>query len=63
MFAKYTTNDYQEGNLFFGTKTQSEWTQYSHRKHILTISKQLTVLLMNTTISSDIQLGGQFVHR
>jgi predicted esterase len=64
-FAKYITNDYQEGNLFtfFGTKNpKKEWAYtvveniFDHIKSVNTISNE------NYNIFGH-SAGGQFVHR
>jgi predicted esterase len=64
-FAKYITNDYQEGNLFtfFGTKNpKSEWA-YTVIENIFDHIKSVNTI---TNESYDIfghSAGGQFVHR
>ena len=64
-FSKYTTNDYQEGNLFtfFGTKNpKSEWAYtvveniFDHIKSVNNISNQQYNIFGHSA-------GGQFVHR
>ena len=64
-FSKYTTNDYQEGNLytFFGSKNpKSEWS-YSVVENIFDFIKSVNNI---TNAQYDIfghSAGGQFVHR
>jgi pimeloyl-ACP methyl ester carboxylesterase len=64
-FSKYTTNDYQEGNLFsfFGTKNpKSEWTYtvieniFDHLKTVNSITNEQYDIFGHSA-------GGQFVHR
>jgi predicted esterase len=64
-FSKYTTNDYQEGNLFtfFGTKNpKSEWAYtvveniFDHIKSVNSITNEQYDIFGHSA-------GGQFVHR
>lgn len=64
-FSKYTTNDYQEGNLFtfFGTKNpKSEWAYtvveniFDHIKSVNSITNEYYDIFGHSA-------GGQFVHR
>jgi len=64
-FSKYTTNDYQEGNLFsfFGTKNpKSEWAYtvveniFDHLKTVNSITNEQYDIFGHSA-------GGQFVHR
>ena len=64
-FSKYTTNDYQEGNLFtfFGTKNQkTEWAYtvveniFDHIKSVNNITNEQYDIFGHSA-------GGQFVHR
>ncbi|MEM1338545.1 MAG: hypothetical protein AAGF96_12370 [Bacteroidota bacterium] len=64
-FSKYTTNDYQEGNLFtfFGTENpKSEWAYqvieniFDHIKSVNTITNERYDIFGHSA-------GGQFVHR
>ncbi|WP_185152545.1 hypothetical protein, partial [Fulvivirga aurantia] len=64
-FSKYTTNDYQEGNLFtfFGTKNPEEEWAYTVIENIFDHIKSVDGI---TNKSYDIfghSAGGQFVHR
>lgn len=64
-FAKYTTNDYQEGNLFtfFGTKNpKSEWA-YTVVENIFDHVKKLNNITNNSYDIFGHSAGGQFVHR
>lgn len=64
-FAKYTTNDYQEGNLFtfFGTKNPKEEWAYTVVENIFDHVKSVNTI---TNASYDLfghSAGGQFAHR
>ncbi|WP_319590425.1 hypothetical protein [uncultured Draconibacterium sp.] len=64
-FSKYTTNDYQEGNLytFFGTKNpKSEWA-YSVIENIFDHIKSVNNITNEQYDIFGHSAGGQFVHR
>ena len=64
-FSKYTTNDYQEGNLFtfFGTKNpKSEWA-YTVVENIFDHIKSVNDITNNHYDIFGHSAGGQFVHR
>ena len=64
-FAKYTTNDYQEGNLFtfFGTKNPKEEWAYVVIENIFDKIKADNNLSNETYDIFGHSAGGQFVHR
>lgn len=64
-FAKYTTNDYQEGNLFtfFGTKNPKEEWAYTVIENIFDRVKSVNDLTNDTYDIFGHSAGGQFVHR
>ncbi|WP_422104039.1 hypothetical protein [Winogradskyella sp.] len=64
-FSKYTTNDYQEGNLFtfFGTKNpESEWA-YTVVENIFDYIKSVNDITNSHYDIFGHSAGGQFVHR
>ncbi len=64
-FSKYTTNDYQEGNLFtfFGTKNpKSEWA-YTVVENIFDHIKSVNAITNSHYSIFGHSAGGQFVHR
>ncbi|OEK01280.1 hypothetical protein BFP97_07030 [Roseivirga sp. 4D4] len=64
-FARYTTNDYQEGNLFtfFGTKNPKEEWAYTVIENIFDHVKSVNDIANSTYDIFGHSAGGQFVHR
>jgi len=64
-YSKYTTNDYQEGNLFtfFGSKNPKEEWAYSVIENIFDYIKENNNITNETYDIFGHSAGGQFVHR
>ncbi len=64
-FSRYTTNDYQEGNLitFFGVKNPKEEWAYTVIENIFDYIKAYNNITNNTYDIFGHSAGGQFVHR
>ncbi|OEK04287.1 hypothetical protein [Roseivirga misakiensis] len=64
-FAKYTTNDYQEGNLFtfFGTKNPKQEWAFTVIENIFDHVKSVNDITNSTYDIFGHSAGGQFVHR
>jgi predicted esterase len=64
-FSKYTTNDYQEGNLFtfFGTKNPKEEWAYTVIENIFDHIKSINNITNQHYDIFGHSAGGQFVHR
>jgi hypothetical protein len=64
-FSKYTTNDYQEGNLFtfFGTKNPKEEWAYKVVENIFDHIKSVNSITNEDYDIFGHSAGGQFVHR
>lgn len=64
-FSNYTTNDYQEGNLFtfFGTKNPKEQWAYSVIENIFDHLKAINSITNKSYSIFGHSAGGQFVHR
>jgi pimeloyl-ACP methyl ester carboxylesterase len=64
-FSKYTTNDYQEGNLFtfFGTENPKEEWAYTVIENIFDHIKSISAITNEKYDIFGHSAGGQFVHR